>query len=111
MEHRHLLPEEIDLLLDGEVGFGVQPLRAHVRGCDLCRRELEDARALVRERYSGRSRAIARSIAFPSSFDSSSSSAVSPRASTSNEVASVSAADRACGDPSMLIVSTCRLRM
>lgn len=49
MEHRHLLPEEIDLLLDGEVGFGVQPLRAHVRGCDLCRRELEDARALVRE--------------------------------------------------------------
>ena len=49
MEHRHLLPEEIDLLLDGEVGFGVQPLRAHVRGCDLCRRELEEARALVRE--------------------------------------------------------------
>ena len=49
MEHRHLLPEEIDLLLDGEVGFGVQPLRAHVRGCDLCRHELEDARAVVRE--------------------------------------------------------------
>jgi len=49
VEHRHLLPEEIDLLLDGEVGFGVQPLRAHVRGCDLCRRELEEARAVVRE--------------------------------------------------------------
>ena len=49
MEHRHLLPEEIDLLLDGEVGFGVQPLRAHVRGCDVCRHELEDARAVVRQ--------------------------------------------------------------
>ena len=23
MDHRHLLPEEIDLLLDGEEGFGV----------------------------------------------------------------------------------------
>ena len=49
MEHRHLLPEEIDLLLDGEVGFGVQPLRSHIRGCDHCRRELEEARAVVRE--------------------------------------------------------------
>ena len=47
MNHRHLLPEEIDLLLDGEVGFGVQPLKAHARSCDLCRQELEQARALV----------------------------------------------------------------
>ena len=46
---RHLLPEEIDLLLDGEVGFGTAPLRAHVRNCAECRAELEDARAVVRE--------------------------------------------------------------
>jgi len=26
MNHRHLLPDEIDLLLDDEVGFGVNPL-------------------------------------------------------------------------------------
>jgi hypothetical protein len=42
------LPEEIDLLLDGEVGFGTPPLKAHVRGCATCARELESARALVR---------------------------------------------------------------
>ena len=46
---RHLLPEEIDLLLDGEVGFGTAPLKAHVRSCAECSAELEDARALVRE--------------------------------------------------------------
>ena len=27
MNHRHLLPDEIDLLLDDEVGFGVTPLQ------------------------------------------------------------------------------------
>ena len=47
MKHRHLLPQEIDLLLDGEAGFGVQPLRAHVRECADCRQELESARELV----------------------------------------------------------------
>ena len=47
MKHRHLLPQEIDLLLDGEAGFGVQPLRAHVRECAECRQELESARELV----------------------------------------------------------------
>lgn len=47
MNHRHLLPNEIDLLLDGDVGFGVAPLRAHVAGCELCAAELEDARAVV----------------------------------------------------------------
>ena len=47
MEHRHLLPNEIDLLLDGEVGFGVTPLKAHVRGCAQCRAELEEARTLT----------------------------------------------------------------
>ena len=46
---RHLLPEEIDLLLDGEVGFGTAPLKAHARSCAECRAELEDARAVVRE--------------------------------------------------------------
>ncbi len=46
---RHLLPEEIDLLLDGEVGFGTPPLKAHVRSCVSCRNELEGARALVRQ--------------------------------------------------------------
>lgn len=47
MEHRHLLPDEFDLLLDGELGFGVTPLRAHVRRCAECRAELEAQRAVV----------------------------------------------------------------
>ncbi|MBA2683396.1 MAG: hypothetical protein H0U66_02765 [Gemmatimonadaceae bacterium] len=46
---RHLLPEEIDLLLDGEVGFGTPPLKAHVRSCAVCSEELKGARALVRQ--------------------------------------------------------------
>jgi hypothetical protein len=45
---RHLLPSEIDLLLDGEVGFGTSPLKTHVRKCPTCRSELEDARTTVR---------------------------------------------------------------
>jgi hypothetical protein len=47
VEHRHLLPDEIDLLLDDEAGFGVAPLRAHVRRCAECREELEEARAVL----------------------------------------------------------------
>ena len=47
MNHRHLLPNEIDLLVDGEAGFGVAPLRAHVAECDDCRARLEDARVVV----------------------------------------------------------------
>jgi hypothetical protein len=47
VEHRHLLPDEIDLLLDDEAGFGVAPLRAHVRRCLDCRIELEEARAVL----------------------------------------------------------------
>jgi hypothetical protein len=47
MNHRHLLPNEIDLLVDGEVGFGVAPLQAHVRECDDCRHELEEAQRLA----------------------------------------------------------------
>ncbi len=47
MNHRHLLPNEIDLLLDGDVGFGVAPLRAHVAECAACAAELESARVVV----------------------------------------------------------------
>ncbi len=44
MQHRHLLSNEIDLLLDGEAGFGVAPLRAHVDECADCRARLDEAR-------------------------------------------------------------------
>jgi len=47
VNHRHLLPNEIDLLVDGEGGFGLAPLRAHVRECAACRAELEEARQLA----------------------------------------------------------------
>ena len=47
MNHRHLLPNEIDLLVDGEAGFGVAPLRAHILECDDCRERLDDARIVV----------------------------------------------------------------
>lgn len=48
MNHRHLLPDEIDLLLDDdEVGFGANPLKAHVRVCADCRAQVEDARSIV----------------------------------------------------------------
>ena len=47
MQHRHLLPNEIDLLLDEDSGFGVQPLREHVRGCPDCRARLAEAQEVV----------------------------------------------------------------
>jgi hypothetical protein len=47
MNHRHLLPNEIDLLLDGEVGFGVAPLRAHVDACEDCQARLARSRRVV----------------------------------------------------------------
>ena len=47
MQHRHLLSNEIDLLLDGEVGFGVAPLRAHVDGCSECSARLDEARVVA----------------------------------------------------------------
>jgi hypothetical protein len=47
VEHRHLLPDEIDQLLDGEAGFGLAPLQAHVDTCDKCRAELVQARQVV----------------------------------------------------------------
>jgi hypothetical protein len=45
--NRHLLPNEIDLLVDGDVGFGVAPLRAHVRQCAECRERVAEARVIV----------------------------------------------------------------
>lgn len=47
MNHRHLLPDEIDQILDDEEGFGVNPLKAHVRDCAECRAKVEDARLVV----------------------------------------------------------------
>ena len=47
MQDRHLRPDEIELLLDGEEGFGVAPLRAHVRSCLECQGELQSARELM----------------------------------------------------------------
>lgn len=47
MTSRHLLPDEIDQLLDGEVGFGVAPLEAHVRECAQCRADLEAGQRVV----------------------------------------------------------------
>ncbi len=47
MNHRHLLPDEIDLLLDDEVGFGVAPLKAHVRDCADCQRQVDEARFVL----------------------------------------------------------------
>jgi hypothetical protein len=47
MNHRHLLPDEIDQLLDGEVGFGVAPLQAHLRECEQCRAAYEAEREVV----------------------------------------------------------------
>lgn len=47
MHHRHLLPNEIDLLLDSEVGFGVGPLRTHIDECTECRTRVDDARRIV----------------------------------------------------------------
>ena len=47
MINRHLLPDEIDLLVDGDVGFGVAPLRAHVRQCAECRMRVDEAREIV----------------------------------------------------------------
>lgn len=47
MEHRHLLPEEIDQLVDGEEGFGVAPLQAHVAECAGCRDRVDAQRRLT----------------------------------------------------------------
>lgn len=44
---RHLLPDEFDLLLDGESGFGVSQLQGHLRDCATCREELALMRTFV----------------------------------------------------------------
>ncbi len=48
---RHHLPDEFDLLVDTESGFesgfGVAPLRAHVRECAACRAELTRAETVA----------------------------------------------------------------
>jgi hypothetical protein len=41
VDHRHLTPQEFELLVDGEEGFGMAPLVAHVGECVTCRTELE----------------------------------------------------------------------
>ena len=47
MDHRHLLPNEIDLLADGEAGFGVAPLRAHLAECGDCRARYDELRIVA----------------------------------------------------------------
>ncbi|HEX9483751.1 MAG TPA: hypothetical protein VF929_04195 [Gemmatimonadaceae bacterium] len=47
MNHRHLLPNEVDLLVDGEAGFGVADLRAHLDQCAECRARVDEARSVV----------------------------------------------------------------
>lgn len=47
MNHRHLTPQEFDLLVDGEEGIGVAPLVAHIEECVTCRTELENQHQLV----------------------------------------------------------------
>jgi hypothetical protein len=47
VQHRHLLPNEIDLLLDGDAGFGAAPLHAHVDECADCRTRLDEARVVA----------------------------------------------------------------
>ena len=47
MNHRHLTPQEIDLLVDGEEGFGMPPLAAHIGECVTCRTELERQHRLL----------------------------------------------------------------
>ena len=52
MEHRHLLPNEIDLLVDGSAGAGTAPLRAHLAECDDCRKRFDQLR-IVSEAVEG----------------------------------------------------------
>jgi hypothetical protein len=47
VNHRHLLPNEIDLLVDGDVGFGVAPLRVHVRECAECQAKVDEGREIA----------------------------------------------------------------
>jgi hypothetical protein len=49
MHHRHLLPNEIDLLVDGDAGFGVAPLRAHIDSCADCRAQVDLVRGVAQK--------------------------------------------------------------
>jgi hypothetical protein len=47
MPDRHLLPEELELLVDGEDGSAVVPLRAHLEACAECQGRLSVERQLI----------------------------------------------------------------
>jgi hypothetical protein len=47
VKHRHLLPDEIDQLLDDELGFGMAPLKAHLSECEDCRGRYESLKAVT----------------------------------------------------------------
>lgn len=47
MHHRHLLPNELDLLVDGDAGFGLASLKTHVEECAECRSRLTELQAIV----------------------------------------------------------------
>lgn len=47
MQHRHLLPQELDLLVDGDTGFGLAPLKLHVESCTECTARLADLQAIA----------------------------------------------------------------
>jgi len=47
MQHKHLLPDDIDLLLDGDDSPAMEALRAHASDCDACHAELERAVAVT----------------------------------------------------------------
>ena len=45
--NRHLLPSEIDLLVDGDGGFGLAELAAHADQCPACRARVRDGRVVA----------------------------------------------------------------
>lgn len=47
MHHRHVLPQELDLLVDGDAGFGQAPLKAHVESCSECSTQLARLQAIA----------------------------------------------------------------
>ena len=47
MHHRHLLPQELDLLVDGDAGFGQAPLKTHVETCSECSTRLAELQAIA----------------------------------------------------------------
>jgi hypothetical protein len=49
MIDRHLLPDELDRLLDGDVGFARSEVEEHLATCPQCRRRLEEADRLLQE--------------------------------------------------------------